>query len=176
MADTKMAGRKDTNSVATERFSLNEHPFFLFSQIFFCRGRIINRALSDFDLDYSRWRVLAVLNEWPDCTMQMLSNTTSVDRTTLTSTVRTMIDRGLIEKTKRTTDRRSIALRLSAEGKRKLDEVMPIILQNNIDSFAGIPEENMANLMETLRQIIFNLRGGSMPRGDQRENRAETEK
>ena len=54
------------------------------------------RVFAPYGLDYSRWRVLAVLQEHPGATMGELADLTSVDRTTLTRTLGLMEEAGLI--------------------------------------------------------------------------------
>src|SRR5438105_1006854 len=94
-------------------FPLDRHVFFLFGQLLGYRNRALNRALRDFDLDYQRWRVLAVLNDNPGCSMQTLAELTAVDRTTVTYTVKLMVRAGLVKRAPRETDRRSVALSLT---------------------------------------------------------------
>ena len=72
---------------ATRAFKLEDHLFFYFSQILARRTRAINARLRPYGLDYSRWRVLAVLQEHSGATMGQLADLTSVDRTTLTRTL-----------------------------------------------------------------------------------------
>src|SRR5271156_6755237 len=68
-------------------FQIDEHIFFWFGQILGRRNRVLNRELRRFGLDCQRWRVLAVLNEHPGCTMRMLAELTAVNRTTLNPTI-----------------------------------------------------------------------------------------
>lgn len=144
-------------------FTLANHPFYLFSQIFLARGREINHRLARFDLDYQRWRVLAVLNEFPDCTMQFLADTAGVDRTTLTHTVQLMIAEYLVTKTQRETDRRSVVLSLTSKGRRALRTILPAIVATNERCFAGFSDAEMSHFMDQLRRILSNLREGNLP-------------
>lgn len=139
-------------------FQLEQHPFYWFTYIVMLRGRELNRTLAEYDLDYARWRALAVLKERPGCTMQSLSEYSGVDRTTLTHTVRLMIDAGLVLKTRRESDRRSVVLSLTPAGKTKLEQVLPFIMSNNEKCFAGVEEDELAGFLKTLRSIIDNIR------------------
>ena len=60
------------------------------------RPRALNLALRPYAIDYPRWRVLAVLNEHSGATMGEVAELTSVDRTTLTHTLKLMEREGLI--------------------------------------------------------------------------------
>ncbi|QTG16908.1 MarR family transcriptional regulator (plasmid) [Agrobacterium tumefaciens] len=142
-------------------FSLVNHPFFLINHIFLSRGRELGRELALYDLDYPRWRVLSVLNECPNCTMQTLAEAAGVDRTSLTHTVRLMIDAGLISKTTRQSDRRSVVLSLTGAGRDRLRTVLPIIVGNSEKCFAGFSDEETKLFMNYLRRIILNIRNSS---------------
>lgn len=149
-------GNKNVNS-----FSLAHHPFFLFNHIFLYRGRELNRALGEYDLDYSRWRVLSVLNECPNCTMQVLAETAGVDRTSLTHTVRLMVDAGLISKATRQSDRRSVILSLTEQGVNSFAAVLPIIVENSQKCFAGFSNEEVKEFINVLRRVLRNVRDTS---------------
>lgn len=144
-------------------FTLANHPFYLFTQIFLARGREINNRLAPFSLDYQRWRVLAVLNEFPDCTMQFLAATAGVDRTTLTHTVHLMIAESLVTKTQRESDRRSVVLSLTSKGHKKLRAILPTIIATNERCFAGFSDKALIHFMDQLRRIFSNLRDGYLP-------------
>lgn len=143
-------------------FTLERHPFYLFNHIFLQRGRELNRILVKHNVDYPQWRVLAVLRDWPDCTMQTLSEKAGVDRTTLTHTVRLLIDAGLIKKATRSTDRRSVVLSLTEQGMETAKDVLPEILAVSEKCFAGFTDEEIEQFMATLMRIISNMRDGSM--------------
>jgi DNA-binding MarR family transcriptional regulator len=146
-----------------ENFSLINHPFYLFNQIFLARGREINQDLAAYDLDYQKWRVLVVLNEFPDCTMLSLAETAGVDRTTLTHTVRLMIEVGLVSKVERESDRRSVALSLTNKGRKALRAILPAMIAINERCFADFSKAEMNQFMGQLRRIFKNLTNGGLP-------------
>ncbi|MCY1291932.1 Transcriptional regulator SlyA [compost metagenome] len=162
MVEKRKRGNKIFNP---DSFSLLNHPFYLFNHIFLHRGRELNHELSQYDVDYSKWRVLAVLNECPNCTMQILADTAGVDRTSLTHTVRLMIEAGLVTKTTRQSDRRSVVLSLTDEGISTFKKVLPIVIKNNERCFADFSEEEIQSFMHTLRRIILNIKTESAASG-----------
>lgn len=159
----KTATRKSARAGHAAAFTLANHPFYLFTQIFWARGREINAGLAEFGLDYQRWRVLAVLNEFPDCTMQLLADTAGVDRTTLAHTVKLMVEERLIIKTQRESDRRSVVLSLTGKGQKVLDAILPSVIATNERCFAGFSTKEIAELMNQLRRILSNLRDDRFP-------------
>jgi DNA-binding MarR family transcriptional regulator len=102
--------------MGAQSFDLDSHIFYLFGQIFGHRNAALNRELRQFEIDYPRWRVLALLGQRPDCSMLDLADGTAVDRTTLAYTVRNMVEEGLVRRAPRPSDRRSVVLGLTPRG------------------------------------------------------------
>src|SRR5262245_8742116 len=104
-------------------FQLETHPFYWFSRILSQRSRTLNAELRSCDLDYPRWRAMAVLNQHPGCSMLELAQHSGVDRTSLAHTVALMVRQGLLNRQARETDRRSIRLNLTPRGRDLLDRI-----------------------------------------------------
>jgi DNA-binding MarR family transcriptional regulator len=141
-----------------ETFRLDNHVFYLFGQIFGHRNVALNRELRRFSLDYSRWRVLAALNEHPRCSMNDLANLTAVDRTTLAYTVRNMVEEKLVRRQARSSDRRSVELMLTQRGHVILGQILPTVMQLNDRCFAGFKKDELETFLAQLRRIIKNIK------------------
>ena len=139
-------------------FRLDNHIFYLFGQIFGHRNLVLNRELRQFGIDYPRWRVLAFLNERPDCSMLELANGTAVDRTTLAYTVRKMVEEGLVRRAQRASDRRSVALGLTSRGGLMLKRILPTVLNINDQCLSGFREPEVSTLLAQLRRVIDNIK------------------
>jgi DNA-binding MarR family transcriptional regulator len=151
------AARKGEES-ATRAFKLEDHLFFYFSQILARRTRAINARLRAYGLDYSRWRVLAVLQEHSGATMGRLADLTSVDRTTLTRTLGLMEKAGLVARRERESDRRSLAISLTANGRRMFARILPLTLAETDRALIGFSPEEIGSLRGGLKRITDNLR------------------
>jgi DNA-binding MarR family transcriptional regulator len=99
-----------------------------------------------------------VLNEEPGCSMQRLSDLTSVDRTTLTHTLRLMENEGLIGRQERPSDRRSIAVSLTPHGRDMLAQILPTVLAQTDLALDGFTPEEVDRLREQLGRIVANLK------------------
>ena len=143
---------------AVAPFRLESHVFYYFSQILARRQRALNSELRHFGLDYARWRVIAVLNEEPGCSMQRLSDLTSVDRTTLTHTLRLMESESLIGRQERPSDRRSIAVSLTPHGRDLLARILPTVLAQTDLALDGFTSGEVDRLREQLGRIVANLK------------------
>jgi DNA-binding MarR family transcriptional regulator len=139
-------------------FRLEAHIFYYFSQILARRQRALNLELRRFGLDYRRWRVMAVLSEAPDCSMQRLSELTSVDRTTLTHTLRLMERENLIDRRERASDRRGVSVSLSLEGAELLARILPTVLAQTHRALAGFAPEEVEGLRAQLARIVENVK------------------
>jgi DNA-binding MarR family transcriptional regulator len=139
-------------------FRLDNHIFYLFGQIFGHRNAVLNQELRQFGIDYSRWRVLAFLNERPDCSMLELADGTAVDRTTLAYTVRNMVEEGLVRRAPRPSDRRSVVLGLTSRGNLMLKRILPTVIEINDQCLSGFDDREVQFLLGQLRRIIDNIK------------------
>ncbi|MCY1240399.1 hypothetical protein D9M72_532460 [compost metagenome] len=76
-----------------------------------------------------------------------------------------MIEAGLVTKTTRQSDRRSVVLSLTDEGISTFKKVLPIVIKNNERCFADFSEEEIQSFMHTLRRIILNIKTESAASG-----------
>ena len=143
---------------AARAFKLEDHLFFHFSQILARRTRALNARLRPYDLDYSRWRVLAVLQEHSGATMGRLADLTSVDRTTLTRTLGLMEKAGLVARREQESDRRSLAISLTAKGRRLFARILPLALSETDRALIGFSSEEIGILRGQLKRMADNLR------------------
>jgi DNA-binding MarR family transcriptional regulator len=143
---------------AVRAFRLEDHLFFYFSQILARRTRAINARLRPFGVDYARWRVLAVLHEHSGATMGRLADLTSADRTTLTRTLGLMEAEGLVARLERKTDRRSLAISLTARGRRMFARVLPLTLAETERALTGFSPEEIGTLRDGLGRMADNLK------------------
>ena len=143
---------------AARPFRLEDHLFFYFSQILARRTRAINARLRPHGIDYPRWRVLAVLHEHSGATMGELADLTSVDRTTLTRTLGLMKSEGLLARSERKDDRRSLSISLTARGRRMFTRILPLTLAETDRALTGFSAEEIEALKDWLRRIADSLR------------------
>ena len=142
---------------ATRAFKLEDHLFFYFSQILARRTRAINARLRAYGLDYSRWRVLAVLQEHSGTTMGQLADLTSVDRTTLTRTLGLMEEARLVARQERESDRRSLVISLTPKGQRIFARILPLTLAETDRALTGFTSAEIGALRDQLKRIADNL-------------------
>ena len=149
---------REQEESAVRAFRLEDHLFFHFSQILARRTRAINARLRPYGVDYTRWRVLAVLQEHSGATMGRLADLTSVDRTTLTRTLGLMEKAGFVTRRERKNDRRSLAISLTTKGRRMFARILPLTLAETDRAVSGFSSEEIGTLRDRLRRMADNLR------------------
>ncbi len=149
---------REREGAAAKAFRLEDHLFFYFSQILAGRTRAINAQLRPHGIDYPRWRVLAVLQEHSGATMGELADLTSVDRTTLTRTLGLMENAGLLARRERKSDRRSLAISLTAQGRRMFARILPLTLTETDRALTDFSAEEIEALKDWLRRMADNLK------------------
>ena len=142
---------------STGTFKLEDHLFFYFSQILARRTRAINAQLRPYGVDYPRWRVLAVLQEHSGATMGQLADLTSVDRTTLTRTLGLMEEARLVARQERESDRRSLVISLTPQGRRMFARIRPLTLAETDRALTGFSSAEIGTLRDRLKRIADNL-------------------
>ena len=142
---------------ARRGFVLEDHLFFLFTQVMGRRNRALAERLKPLGITIQQWRVLAVLDQRPGCTMGELADLTSVDRTTLTRTLDGMEEGRLVERRPSEHDRRSIRLGLTRSGAAALARILPIVLEQNARAVADLTPEEVQRLRRDLRRMFDNL-------------------
>jgi DNA-binding MarR family transcriptional regulator len=148
----------DAEEGGNRAFRLEDHLFFHFSQILARRTRALNASLRPYSLDYSRWRVLAVLQEHSGASMGRLADLTSIDRTTLTRTLGLMEEAGLVARRERENDRRSLAISRTAKGRRLFTRILPLALAETDRALSGFSSEEIRSLRDRLERMADNLR------------------
>lgn len=113
--------------------------------------RIADVYRARFGLRIPEWRVIAVVAEGA-ATQAALVHRTAMDKMTVSRAAKALVGRGLIERT-RAADRRTMALALTAEGKRLHAEVAPLALAIEEEILQGFTAQERAQLMALLARL-----------------------
>src|SRR5262245_10381098 len=103
------------------------------------------------------WRVLAALREKDGRRMGDLSDTTSIEVSTLTRLVDSMEKKGLVARRRDAEDARAVVLHLTAAGRRLATRILPIAEHYESAALAGFPEAEADKLKAALRQLYANM-------------------
>ena len=105
------------------------------------------------------WRVLAALRERDGRRMGDLSETTSIEVSTLTRLVDAMEQKGLVARRRDAGDARAVMLRATAAGRRLTERPLPIAERYEAVALAGFSAAETKTLKAALRRLYVNMEG-----------------
>ena len=105
------------------------------------------------------WRVLAALREQDGRRMGDLSDTTSIEVSTLTRLVDSMEQKGLVARRRDANDARAILLHVAPAGRRLTQRILPIAERYEAVALAGFTAGEAEVLKAALRRLYANMDG-----------------
>jgi DNA-binding MarR family transcriptional regulator len=105
------------------------------------------------------WRVLAALRERDGRRMGDLSETTSIEVSTLTRVVDTMEARGLVIRRRAADDARAVVVHVVPAGRRLTQRIVPIAERYERVALAGFSDAEAGRLKAALRRLYANMGG-----------------
>ena len=103
------------------------------------------------------WRVLAALRERDGRRMGDLSETTSIEVSTLTRLVDTMEKKGLVARRRDGEDARAIVLYATAAGRKLTERILPIAEHYETAALVGFSAAEADKLKAALRRLYANM-------------------
>jgi DNA-binding MarR family transcriptional regulator len=103
------------------------------------------------------WRVLAALRERDGRRMGDLSETTSIEVSTLTRLVDAMEQKGLVARRRNAGDARAVMLQATAAGRRLTERLLPIAERYEAVALAGFSAAETKTLKAALRRLYVNM-------------------
>lgn len=108
-----------------------------------------------FDLSVTEWRAMAVLGYRADISAREVAERTAMDKVAVSRAVARLLKKGLIERRTAHHDKRQSMLRLSEEGWKIHDQVVPLALSHEKRLLAHLSEEErewLVRILDTLWQ------------------------
>ena len=105
------------------------------------------------------WRVLAALRERDGRRMGDLSETTSIEVSTLTRLVDNMEKKGLVARRRDGDDARAVLLHVTPAGRRLTQRILPIAERYETVALAGFEPREAEALKAALRRLYANMDG-----------------
>jgi DNA-binding MarR family transcriptional regulator len=110
--------------------------------------------LREFGIGVNDWRVVSHLGLEPGCTAQVISNVLRVDKSVVSRSVKTLVDRGLVAVETTPGFRR---LYLTARGAQVHKDMVPVALERERLLLAGLADAEVDQLLGLLRRVHANL-------------------
>ncbi|RIV71132.1 MarR family winged helix-turn-helix transcriptional regulator [Flagellimonas aequoris] len=109
------------------------------------------------DITVDQKLILQYLNDRPELSQNEIAELVFKDNASLTRMIELMVRKRFLKRSIRPEDRRRFNIELTSKGKEILEKLTPVIAENRKRAFAGITEEELAQLQLTLNKILTNL-------------------
>lgn len=119
-------------------------------------GNAFARALKDFDLSLSEWRVCASLRHAPRQTLSELAAHASVDLSALSRIVDRLVVRQLAARGRCETDGRAVRIALTAAGRALTTKIVPLARHYEVVALEGFSAAETKRLRTMLRRLYEN--------------------
>ena len=145
--------------MSVDAFDLERYTPYLINRL---GSRIVaafERELAPRRFTIKTWRILASTWHYGELSQRELSRQTSIDPSTLSRLVASLVRRGLLTTRRDANDSRAVQVRLTAKGREATEELIPKALAYERRSQAGLSSADVLKLHEVLRRMYENLDG-----------------
>ena len=136
---------------------LEDHIFFLCTQVVERRNRLLQEALKPLDMLPTEYRVLSALLRKGGLTMQELSQWTAFERTRITHILHGMEARDWVKRTVMAHDRRNVVSTITPSGQAVFDKAKVVVDAVTVDITRANSPEDLDELRRTLRTMRTRL-------------------
>jgi DNA-binding MarR family transcriptional regulator len=150
------------------KLNLEDHVPYLVNRAGNLVIQLFSRDLAQWDVTVPMWRILAVLGEHGPQRLVDLALLTSIDVSTLSRTVGTMVRRGLINRGVASDNRREVVIAIAPQGRKILDKALPSAIRYEQSLISGLPKKDVEATKRVLAAVFERLvaqAGRSMPVG-----------
>jgi len=104
-----------------------------------------------------QWVILQELNERDGLSQLEIAQATFKDAPTVTRIIDLLCEKNLTKRVVNTDDRRKFQIELTAQGRKKIAEALPVIEQAREKAWQGFDEQKLHDLMQMLNEVFHNL-------------------
>lgn len=143
----------------TGEFPLHPEIYFIHLAVAISRHREaqLDAELRPLGLDLAGFRALRVVLRFGSATMGELADFTMVDRTTLTRVVDSLVEGGLMVRSKPAGDRRKVMLNLTPHGRKVLETARKVVSDNVFQLMDGLPEADVRAAVRLQQKVVQRL-------------------
>jgi DNA-binding MarR family transcriptional regulator len=110
------------------------------------------------DVSFTQWVALTKVKEKSALTASDLCRTMYYDNGAVTRLIDQLEQRGLLTRERSTTDRRVVALKLTAAGEKTVVELVPIVVSSLNQALSDFSKAEFAELVRLLHKLISRLK------------------
>ncbi len=139
---------------------LEDHIFFLCTQVVYRRDRALNDALKPFSLLPTEWRTIGTLMQRGPLTMLELAQWTAYERTRLTRMLHGLETRELVERVDSADDGRSVVVRVAPKGEklyRRAERAVNPLTQEIMAVCSDADIERVRRSLQAMRHKLIDM-------------------
>ncbi|NIC43685.1 MarR family winged helix-turn-helix transcriptional regulator [Aquabacterium sp. A08] len=170
MSDPSRLRRLDT---------LVDMPLYRISRLLAEAGSLVVRACEGrFGITRREWRLMSYLAPTEGLSPSALSRAAGLDKARTSRTIAALVDKRLAERLALPSDRRHAVVRLTAQGRRIHDELLPLARRINQDVLAVLSDEEVDWLDGVLDRLqaqataVVAAHDAALPRAQRRQGGA----
>jgi DNA-binding MarR family transcriptional regulator len=115
---------------------------------------IADRYQRDHDISVTEWRVIVILGRYPGSTASDVVEKTAMDKVTISRAVRSLVDKGFLQRRIDRNDRRRLLLFLTrGRGKSVLESIVPLAAAYETELLNSLSVKNRALLEDLLGKL-----------------------
>ncbi len=139
-------------------YRITDFPMHYFAAIQRQNQLNLARSLREFGLSVPMWRALSALHQKDGQTIGEIAQLAVLDRSSLGRLLDEMAKAKLVEREPLPDDRRALAIRLSAHGRKIFETTLPLAQRHYRNVLNGVSAQEFETLMRALRRIKANTR------------------
>ena len=114
---------------------------------------------SNTGITVDQWIILDRLHRNDGVSQSEIADMTLKDAPTVTRIIDLLCKKELVERTQDNGDRRRLNIKLTAQGRKKVEEVMPIVLEMREKGWQNLSDEDYSAMIRILDTIYTNFNG-----------------
>jgi DNA-binding MarR family transcriptional regulator len=138
------------------RHVVGESVGYLLNQVVLSMRRQVAQRMAVHELTAAQWHPLWKLKRDGPSTAQEMAREMDIDAGAMTRLIDRMVAKGLVERTRSSSDRRVVTLALSDDGDAVARRVPAVLAGVNNDYLRGFSNEEWETLKQLLRKMLAN--------------------
>lgn len=139
---------------------MNNKGGFLINKVNFLSGRIFNKLMKEhknLDINHAQGKILFVISRYKELSINDLCKELSLSKSTLTSMLDRLEDKGYILKRSSEKDKRITLISNTKKADESIHIFNDVIIKMNAKFYDGFEEEDIKRFENYLEKIYFNL-------------------
>jgi DNA-binding MarR family transcriptional regulator len=149
-----MQDKTDEHASATEgEWPLADRPGFLIRRLHQIHVSLFAEACAEFRTTPLQYSLLSALTTLASADQTTLANLVALDRTTTTGALKRLEARGLIERVRSVSDRRSYVSALTDAGRALLEAMKGAVWRAHAETLAPLGREEAATFIDMMKRV-----------------------